>query len=103
MDCDSPEARFVTEPDLRRSFSSALVRLDVVKTTEDLDGRIAFDTVLLAQVGLDGTVNLGQGDVLLFQLCGSFFILWCQSLAVATPRRKEFCEHEVVSRDEVFE
>ena len=58
-----------------------------VSVLEELDGRVATDTILLGQVRLFSGIHLGQSDLGTFclQLPSCFGILWGQSLAVATP------------------
>jgi hypothetical protein len=76
---------------IRRSFSRAGVRLDVIWATEDLDGRIALDAIVFAQITLGCAVNLDERDVLLLQCGGGFLILGSQGLAVTAPGCEELC------------
>jgi hypothetical protein len=55
----------VTGAHVRRSLALAAVGGDIVEASEDLEGRVALDTVVLAEVGLLSAVNLGQSNVLL--------------------------------------
>lgn len=71
---------------LRWCLPRAAVGCDIVEASEDLEGRITLDTVFLAQFRLLCAVNFGQRNVLLFQLCGSFFVLGGEGFAVAAPR-----------------
>ena len=70
---------------LRSSLALALVGGDVVKATEDLEGRVALDAELRAEVGLLRAVDLGELDVLLLEGRGSLLVLGGQGLAVAAP------------------
>lgn len=69
--------------DLRWGFSLTGVLSNVVGAAEDLQGRVALNTIGLAEVGLFCAVDLGQLDVLFFQRGRGFFVLWCKSFAVA--------------------
>jgi len=42
---------------------------------ENLQGRVALDTMLLAEVSLDCAVDLGDWDTVLLELCGSDLVL----------------------------
>lgn len=88
---------------VRWCFSCAGVWCDVVKATEDLDGRIALDAIIFAQLCLLCAVNFDEGNILLFQSGCSLLILRCESLAVATPWRKELGKDKIVLFYEVFE
>lgn len=70
---------------LRRSLALASVGSNVVEATEDLEGGVALNTVLLAEVGLLSAVDLGKLDVLLLQRGGSLLVLGGEGLAVAAP------------------
>lgn len=73
---------------VRRDASSlalALVRGNVVKAAEDLEGGVALNTVLLAEVLLLCAVDLHQLDVLLLEGGGGLLVLGGEGLAVATP------------------
>lgn len=60
---------------VRIGFPLALVRADVVGATEDLEGRVAFNAVGLAELRLLCAVDLGKLDVLLLQGGGGLLIL----------------------------
>lgn len=87
----------------RRRLPSPLIRLRILQATEDLDGRISFNAILLAQIRLLCTIDLGQRNALLLELGCRLLVLGRQSLAVAAPRREELREHEIVRRDEFLE
>lgn len=70
---------------LRRCLALALVGGDVLQTTEDLEGRVTLNTVLLAELRLLCAVNLDELDVLLLQGRGGLFVFWGEGLAVAAP------------------
>jgi len=89
--------------DIRWSLSSTGIGLDVVRTSENLDCRISFYTIVFAEVCLFSAVNLDQGNVLLLEGGGSFFILRSQSLAMATPRSEELSEDQIMLFDKVLE
>lgn len=72
--------------DLRSSLALASVGADVLSTTEDLEGRVSLDTVLLAEVGLLSAVDLCELDVLLLERGGSLLVLGSEGLAVTAPR-----------------
>lgn len=57
----------------------------VVKATEDLQGGVALNTKLLAQIGLLGAVHLNELDILLLQGGGSLLVLGGEGLAVTAP------------------
>ena len=79
------------------------------------DLRVALNAVRLAELGLVNAVDLGELDVLLFELGRRLLVMGCERLAVSTPRqtyisyltlsstlriclprRKELDEHEVL-------
>lgn len=76
---------------VRRGLALAAVGRDIVKTSEDLESGVALDTVVLAEVGLLGAVNLGQSNVLLLESCGGLLVLGCKCLAVSAPGGED-CE-----------
>jgi hypothetical protein len=53
---------------------------------EDLQGGVALDTVLLAEVSLNSAVDLGKLDTLLLQLAGSNLVLGSYSREHGKPR-----------------
>jgi hypothetical protein len=63
---------------IRRGLALAAVRGDIVEASEDLEGRVTLDTVVAAEVGLLGAVNLGQSNVLLLEGCGGLLVLGCK-------------------------
>jgi hypothetical protein len=63
---------------VRRGLALAAVRGNIVEASEDLEGRVALDTVVTAEVSLLGTVNLGQSNVLLLEGCGGLLVLGCK-------------------------
>lgn len=67
----------------------AAVGRDILGATEDLEGGVALDAVLLAQVGLLGAVDLDEGDVLLLERRGGRLVLGGEGLAVAAPGRED--------------
>ena len=74
---------------VRIRFPLAGVGLDVLDTTENLEGRVALDAELLAQFLLLCAVNLDQGNVFLLQRCRGGFVLWGERFAVAAPWRED--------------
>jgi hypothetical protein len=60
---------------VRLSLAGALVGRHGVLAAEHLQGRVSLDAMLLADVLLDGAVNLGQVDVLLGEGGGSLLVL----------------------------
>jgi hypothetical protein len=50
---------------------------------EDLQGGVALDTLLLAKIGLDSAVDLGNWDVVLLQLSGSNLVLGSYSSCIS--------------------
>ena len=58
---------------------------DVVEATEDLQGGVALNTVLLAEFRLLCTIDLDELDVLLLECGGSGLVLGGERLAVAAP------------------
>lgn len=75
---------------VRRGLALAAVGGDIVEASEDLEGRVALDTVVTAEVGLLGAVNLGQSNVLLLEGCGGLLVLGCKSLAVSAPGGEDY-------------
>ena len=67
------------------SFARALVGRDVLGAAEDLQGRVAFDAKLLAEVLLLGAVDFGECNVLVLERCGGLFVLGREGFAVAAP------------------
>lgn len=72
---------------LRSSLTRALVSDNVVGAAEDLECRVAFNTIGLAQLGLLCAVNFGQLNVLLFESSGSLLVFGGQGFAVTAVRR----------------
>ena len=70
---------------LRNSLALALVGRDVVQATEDLEGRVALNAILLAEISLLSAVDLGELDVLLLQRRRSLLVFRGKSLAVTAP------------------
>lgn len=112
------------EKDLRCCFPGTTICHNVVETSEDLESWVTLNAILLTQFRFFCAVDLCQWDILLLELCSSFFVLWSESLAVATPWSKDwrivrfcsafesitwmrmqptFCEHQVVIFDKVIE
>jgi hypothetical protein len=60
---------------VRLRLAGALVRRDGVLAAKHLQGRISLNAMLLADVLLDGAVDLGQVDVLLGEGFGSLLVL----------------------------
>jgi hypothetical protein len=69
--------------DSRICLPLALVGIDVVKTTENLEGGIALDAVVCAEVRLFCAVNLHQCDILLLECGCRLLVLRGERLAVA--------------------
>lgn len=67
------------------SLALATVGGDVVKALEDLEGGVALNAVILAEVSLLSAVDLGELDVLLLEGGGSLLVLGCEGLAVTAP------------------
>lgn len=67
----------------------ALVGGDGIEATEDLEGRVTLNTVLLAELSLLSAVDLGELDVLLLEGGGSLLVLGGKGLAVAAPRGED--------------
>lgn len=72
------------------SLALALVGRDGVEATEDLEGRVALNAMLLAQLGLLSAVDLGELDVLLLEGGGSLLVLGGKGLAVTAPRGEDW-------------
>lgn len=70
---------------VRAGLALALVWGVVVKTTEDLEGGVALNTIFLAEVGLLSAVHLHKLDVLLLEGSGSFLVLGGEGFAVTAP------------------
>ena len=75
---------------LRSGLALASVGSDVLKATEDLEGRVTLNTVVLAEVSLLSAVNLGELDVLLLQGGSSLLVLGGEGLAVAAPGSEDW-------------
>lgn len=88
----SPPLRHVPRPagsyGRRGSRTCVLPGSSCVSVLEELDRRVATDTILLGQIRLFRGIDLCQPDLRAFclQFPSSFGILRGQSLAVATPR-----------------
>lgn len=67
-----------------------LVGGDGVEATEDLEGRVTLNAMLLAQLGLLSAVDLGELDVLLLEGGGSLLVLGGKGLAVTAPRGEDW-------------
>ncbi len=76
--------------DLPSSLTLASVWGDVVKTTEDLEGRVTLDAVILAEIGLLSAVDLGEPDVLLLESGSSLLVLGGEGLAVTAPGSEDY-------------
>lgn len=70
---------------LPSSLALARVGSDVLEATEDLEGGVTLNTVVLAEVGLLSAVDLGESDVLLLEGSGSLLVLGGEGLAVTAP------------------
>ena len=71
--------------DLPSSLALARVGSDVLEATEDLEGGVTLNAVVLAEVGLLSAVDLGESDVLLLEGSGSLLVLGGEGLAVTAP------------------
>ena len=72
------------------SLAGTSVGRDDVKATEDLEGGVALNAVVLAEISLINAVDLGKLDVLLLESGGSLLVLGGESLAVATPGSEDW-------------
>lgn len=70
-------------------LARALVGLDVLGATEDLESRVSLHAVALAQLLLLGAVDLGEGDVLVLEGSGGLLVLGREGLAVTAPGRED--------------
>lgn len=70
---------------LRSSLALSSVGRDVVRATEDLEGRVTLNTIVFAEISLLSAVDLGELDVLLLEGGGSLLVLGGEGLAVAAP------------------
>jgi hypothetical protein len=70
---------------LRSSLALASVGANVLRATENLEGRVTLHTVLAAKVSLFCAVDLGKLDILLLKRGGSFLVLGGEGLAVTAP------------------
>lgn len=89
--------------DVRRRFAGTAVGFCRIHTTEDLDGRVTLDVVLLTQIRLRCAVDLDQRDVFFLELGGSCLILGSKGFAVTAPRREKFRKHKRMLFYEVLE
>lgn len=71
--------------DLPSRLALAAVGGDIVKATEDLEGGVALDTVVGAELLVLGAVDLDELDALLGEGGSGLLVLRGQSLAVAAP------------------
>lgn len=71
--------------DQRVGLALTAVGRDVVEATEDLQGGVALNAVLLAEIRLLCAINLDELDVLLLQCGGSGLVLGSERLAVTAP------------------
>lgn len=72
------------------SLALALVGGDDVEATEDFEGRVTLNAVLLAQLGLLSAIDLSELDVLLLEGGSSLLVLGGKGLAVAAPRGEDW-------------
>ena len=82
--------------DSRSSLALATVGADVIRATEDLEGRVTLNTVLLAEVGLLGAVDLCELDVLLLEGGGGLLVLGGEGLAVTTPGSEDWEQSQLL-------
>lgn len=75
---------------LRSRLALALVGGDVFKATEDLQGGVSLNAILLAQLRLLCAVNFDELNVLLLQGRGGLLVFWGEGLAVAAPWGKDW-------------
>ena len=77
---------------IRWSFPCTAVRGDLVRPSEDLEGRVSLNTIVLAQITLLCAIHLHQWNVLLLQCRRSLLILGRKSLAVSAPWCKDYVD-----------
>lgn len=82
-DCGHALLGHVRDNGLRLAW--ALVGGDIVRAAEDLESGVALDAILLAEILLLGAVDFGEGDLLVFERRGGFFVLGGEGFAVAAP------------------
>ena len=75
---------------IRLGFPRDAIGSDVVGATEDLEGGVALNAILLAQLGLLCAVDLDERDVLLLECCGRLLVLGRERLAVTAPRGEDW-------------
>jgi hypothetical protein len=68
----------------------AAIGRDVLRAAEDLEGGVALDAVLLAEILLLSAVDLDERNVLLLQRSRSRLVLGRKGLAVAAPWREDW-------------
>jgi hypothetical protein len=85
----------MTNINLPSSLALAGVGSDVLKATEDLEGGVTLNTVILAEVGLLSAVDLGESDVLLLEGSSSLLVLGGEGLAVAAPGSED-CRRDLL-------
>ena len=84
--------------DLRGRLALATVGGDVVKATEDLESRVALDSVGGAELRVLSAVDLDELDALVGERGRRLLVLGSQSLAVATPGRVDYAARGVSNR-----
>lgn len=72
------------------SLTLARVGRDVVGAAEDLEGGVALNAVLLAEIRLLSAVDLDELDVLLLEGGGSLLVLGSEGLAVTAPGSEDY-------------
>lgn len=88
----------MTSVDLPSSLALAGVGSDVLEATEDLEGGVTLNAVVLAEVGLLSAVDLGESDVLLLEGSSSLLVLGGECLAVAAPGSED-CRRDLLAAD----
>ncbi|KAI6760212.1 hypothetical protein HG531_013413 [Fusarium graminearum] len=89
------------EVDLPSSLALTGVGSDILKATEDLEGGVTLNAVLLAEVRLLSAVNLGEPDVLLLEGSGSLLVFGGKGLAVTAPGSENYGGDKIVGLDEL--
>jgi hypothetical protein len=73
------------EKNLRSSLALTAIGSNAVRATEDLEGGVALNTMLGAELGMLSAVNLDELDALLLEGGGGLLVLGGEGLAVSTP------------------